>query len=389
MASPSVYLDYAASSPVRPEVLAAMQPYFDLEYGNPSSIHALGQRAEAVIEHARADVAGVLGCRPEEVIFTSGGSESDNLALRGTAFAAREQRGASRILTTPVEHPAILRTAEALARHHGFTLDLLPVDAGGRVDPDEFRRRLSSDVAIASVIHANNEIGTLSPVVELARLCREQEIPFHSDAVQSAAHLDLRPLGSSGGMLLSIGGHKLYGPKGIGVLKRSLESELLPQVTGGGQEHGLRSGTHNVPLIAGMAAALKLAQASRPVDQARHAALRDMLLRRIPGEIPEARVTGHASQRLPNHTSFAFRGVDGTALVAALDRRGFACSSGSACKTGDPTPSGVLLALGLTPDWALGSLRVTVGRDTSADDIGAFLDTLPGVIQALRAAEPR
>jgi cysteine desulfurase len=385
MPAPAVYLDHAATTPVAREVLAAMQPYFADEYGNPSSIHALGQRGEAAVEWARAEVAAVLGCPEQEVIFTSGGSESDNLALRGTALASRELRRATRVLTTPVEHPAVLRTAEALARHHGFSLDLLPIDSHGQLDPDDLRRRLTPDIAVVSVIHANNEIGTLNPVADLARLCAEREIPFHTDAVQGAAHLDLHEL-TQWPALISIGGHKLYGPKGVGVLRRPPQVPLLSEITGGGQEHGLRAGTHNVPLIVGMATALRLAAETRPADYAHHSGLRDQILARVPAEVPQAIITGHPLQRLPNHASFCFHRLDGNALVAALDRSGFACSSGSACKTGDPTPSGVLLALGLAPEWALGSLRVTVGRSTQPGEVDGLLSVLPRLVQTLRAA---
>jgi cysteine desulfurase len=385
MRSNSVYLDYAATTPVHPEVLEAMLPFFDREYGNPSSVHALGQRAEAAVEQARAEIAAILGCQPGEVIFTSGGSESDNLALRGAAFSARSRNGAHRILTTPVEHPAVLRTAEHLAAVYGFSLDLLPVDRFGVVDPDDLRRRLSSETAVVSVIHANNEIGSINPIEALARLCLDQGVAFHSDAVQAAAHLDLRSLPLDA-MLLSLGGHKFYGPKGIGILIRPPAFDLVPQITGGGQEFGLRAGTHNVPLIVGLAVALRLAQAARSADARRHAALRQALMASIPESIPDAQVTGHPVQRLPNHASFVFRGLDGTALLAALDRRGFACSSGSACKTGDPSPSGVLLAIGLEPAWALGSLRITVGRGTTPEDVAEFLDLLPDVVSQLRTA---
>jgi len=385
MPAPAVYLDHAATTPVAREVLAAMQPYFADEYGNPSSIHMLGQRGEAAVEWARAEVAAVLGCPAQDVIFTSGGSESDNLALRGAAFASRELRSATCVLTTPVEHPAVLRTAEALARHHGFSLELLPVDRHGQVDPDDLCRRLTRDTAVVSVIYANNEIGTLNPVADLARLCAEREIPFHTDAVQGAAHLDLHELTQWPG-LISIGGHKLYGPKGVGVLRRPPQVPLLSEITGGGQEHALRAGTHNVPLIVGMATALRLAAETRPADLVHHSGLRDRILAQVLADVPQAIITGHPRQRLPNHASFCFHRLDGNALVAALDRSGFACSSGSACKTGDPTPSGVLLALGLAPEWALGSLRVTVGRSTQLGEVDGFLSVLPRVIQALRAA---
>ena len=381
-----IYLDHAATTPVEAEVLAAMLPCFDTLFGNPSAVHRWGQAAEALVERARAAVAAVLGARPGEVIFTSGGSESDNLALRGAALAARERRGADHLLTTAVEHPAVLRTARDLAERHGFRLELLPVDAHGRVDPEALAARLRPETALVSIIYANNEIGTLNPIRELAAVCRARDVAFHTDAVQAASLLEL-DVESLGVDLLSLGAHKFYGPKGAGVLYRRDGVPLAPLQTGGSQEGGLRAGTHSVPLIVGLAEALRLAAARRPADGPRLQAWRQTLVEGVAAQIPEARLTGHPSDRLPNHASVVFRGLDGNALLAALDLAGFACSSGSACKTGSPEPSEVLLALGITRAWALGSLRVTFGRLNQEGDAQALLAALAGCVARLRARQ--
>ena len=382
MTARQIYLDYAATTPVDPIVLEAMLPYFGEIFGNPSSIHRWGQKSDAAVEAARSDVAGVLQCLPEEVVFTGCGSESDNLALRGAAHAAFRLRGARHILTSPVEHHAILRTAEQLARE-GFELELLPVDNFGRVSPKDLESRLRQDTAIVSVIFANNEIGTINPIAELGAVCRERQIPLHTDAVQAASQLPL-DLSELPVDLLSIGAHKFYGPKGVGALFVRRGTPLDPSQTGGPQEFGLRAGTHNVPLIIGLAKALALTAATWEEHGRRYRKLRDQLIAEIPVRIPDARLSGHPDERLPNHASFVFRDLDGNQLLAALDVQGFGCSSGSACKTGDPEPSDVLTAIGLPGEWALGSLRVTVGRPTTDDDIQAFLDLLPDVVSRLR-----
>ncbi len=383
MAAGPVYLDYAATTPLDSRVLQAMLPHFSREFGNPSSIHRWGQAAEAAVERSRTRVASVLGCSADEILFTSGGSESDNLALRGAAFAERRRRGATHILTTPVEHPAVLRTAQALARDHGFELELLPVDATGLVEPESLRRRIRPDTAIVSIIFANNEIGSLQPIAALGAVCREAGVPFHSDAVQAASHLEL-DVSRLNVDLLALGAHKFYGPKGIGALYVRGGLALDPVLTGGGQEHGLRAGTHNVPLLVGLAEALGITAAEREAHAREFTILRDRLIERVLDEVPDARLTGHPSQRLPNHASFVFRGVDGNSLLAALDVIGFGCSSGSACRTGDPEPSEVLLAVGLSREWALGSLRVTVGRPTTVEAVERLADALPGVVDRLR-----
>lgn len=381
-----VYLDYAATTPLDPRVLASMQPYFAELFGNPGSLHTAGQRAEAGLEQSRQRIADHLGCSSDEILFTSGGTESDNLALRGAALAAARARGADHLLISPVEHHAVLKTAEDLAEHFGFRLELVPVDSQGRVDPQAVADRLRPSTAVVSIIYGNNEIGTINPVAEIGAVCREKGIPFHTDAVQAAAHLPL-PVDQLNVDLLSIGGHKVYGPKGVGALYCRLGTRLQSVSTGGSQERGLRAGTPSVPLIVGLAEALRLVQEEIEARQD-GAALRDRLLAHVPESGREIRVTGHPTQRLSNHASFVVRHVDGNHLVAALDREGFACSTGSACKTGDPEPSGVLTATGWARDWALGSIRVTLGRPTAQADVQRFLDVFPRVVEAVRALQP-
>ncbi len=383
MPSPNVYLDHAATTPVDPRVLAAMLPYFSETYGNPSSVHAFGQRAEAALERAREQVSGVLGCRPAEVVFTACGSESDNLALRGAAFAERHRRGADTILVSAVEHPAVLKTARQLEQEFGFRLVVLAVDACGHVSPAALAEHLSPRVAVVSILYANNEIGTIHPIASLAALCRDLGVVFHTDGVQAASQLPI-DVGQLGVDLLALGAHKFYGPKGVGVLYVRDGLDLLPWLTGGGQEQGRRPGTHNVPLAIGLAEALALTAAERPARNAHQQRLRDRIISTVGQRVEGARLTGHPSLRLPNHASFVFPEVDGNALLAALDARGFACSSGSACKSGTPEPSETLLALGLTPALALASLRVTVGKDTDPQDVERFLEILPQVVAALR-----
>ncbi len=379
----SIYLDYAATTPVDERVLQAMWPYFSGTFGNPSSIHRFGQQAEAALEEARRQVAADLNARPGEVIFTACGTESDNLALRGAAFARRRQTGAKRILISPVEHHAVAHTAEQLAHEFGFELELLQVDAFGRVSPAEVARRIGADTALVSVVYANNEIGTINPLAEIGQICRQAGVPLHSDAVQAAAHLKM-DMQATAVDLLAIGAHKFYGPKGVGALYVRNGTPLLAVETGGKQEAGLRAGTQNVPYIVGLAEAFRLAQ-TRPEERAGHyLPLRDALIGQVLETIPEARLTGHPTQRLPNHASFVFEGADGNRLLMLLDLAGFACPSGAPCKVGSPSPSEVLLALGLTPRWALGSLRVTLGKDTTPAQIEQLMAVLPGLVEKAR-----
>ncbi len=379
-----IYLDYAATTPIDSRVMQAMQPYFTEIFGNSSSIHRYGQQAEAALETTRETMARILNCAPGEIVFTGCGSESDNLALRGAALASRQQRNANHILISPVEHHAVSRTALQLAQVHGFELEMLPVDRYGRVDPQAAADRLRPDTAVVSVIYANNEIGSINPIAEIGAICRAKGVPFHTDAVQAAAYLpvDVQALKVD---LLALGAHKFYGPKGVGALYVRQGMPLIPYLTGGGQEASRRAGTHNIPYIVGMGEALRLAQEERFLRTEQVKPLRDRLVGCVLEEIPECQLSGHPSERLPNHASFIFRDLDGNALLMLLDMQGFACSSGSACKTGSPEPSDVLIALGIEREWALGSLRVTLGANSSKEHIDAFTQFLPGAVKNIRA----
>ena len=377
------YFDYAASTPVDERVLAAMLPFFSENYGNPSSLHYFGQQAEAALEGARESVARSLHCRSEEIIFTACGTESDNLALRGMAFLQKKLRGANRLVISPVEHHAVSSTARQLADEFGFEVDFLPVDDFGMVNPDEIEGCLKPDTAVVSVVYANNEIGTINPIAEIGAICRKRGIPLHTDAVQAAAHLPM-DVQRDQVDLLAIGAHKFYGPKGIGALFTRRGTSLLPIVTGGQQESGLRAGTQNVPYIVGLAEALRLAQEERQARVKSLIPLRDALIAGVLERVDKARLTGHPSQRLPNHASFVFKGVDANTMLMLLDMAGFACSSGSACKAGIPQPSDILTAIGLSPNWALGSLRVTLGKDSTHEQVEAFLKILPGIVEKSR-----
>ena len=378
-----VYLDYSATTPVDPRVVAAMTPYFSTSFGNPSSVHRYGQVAEAAVDSARETVASVLHCSPEEIIFTSCGSESDNLAIRGAAYAMREKTGARWILASRAEHPAVVKTLLQLEKYEGFLLEWLDVDEQGRVTPEIVSSAICDSTAIVSVMYANNEIGTINPVKAIAEVCRNHNILLHTDAVQAAAYLpvDVRTLGVD---MMSLGAHKFYGPKGVGALYVRKGTPLVSHLTGGGQEFNLRAGTQNVPYIVGFAEALRLTNEERNQRVTHVQPLRDRILGSVLETIPDARLTGPMDARLPHHASFAFKGVDGNLLLTLLDAAGFACSSGSACKTGNPEPSEVMNTIGLSRDWGLGSLRVTLGIQTTAADVDAFLAALPGLVEKAR-----
>jgi len=378
-----IYLDYAATTPLDERVFEGMRPFFREHFGNPSSIHRYGQRAEAAVDEAHETVAAVLGCRPDEIVFTSGGSESDNLALRGAALAVREQTGANRILTSRAEHPAVSKTAADLEKHYGFQVEWLEVDEYGRVMPQVVERALTPKTALVSVMYANNEIGTINPIREIAEVCHRHGVLFHTDAVQAAAYLPLN-VDALGVDLLSLGAHKFYGPKGVGALYVCKGTPLLPVLTGGGQENGRRAGTSNVPYLVGLAEALRLTAEEHEARAAHVRPLRDRIIGTVLEEIPAARLTGHPVERLPNHASFVFEAADGNLLLQLLDAAGFACSSGSACKTGNPEPSEVMTALGLPRTWGLGSLRVTLGVHTTGGEVEQFLKTLPELVEKAR-----
>lgn len=376
-----IYLDYAATTPVDERVLAKMMPYFRESFGNPSSIHRYGQKAEAAVDQAREEVASVLGCLPEEIIFTSGGSEADNLALRGAMMARKDST--KWILTAKTEHPAVSKTGIQLAKDFGFLLEWLEVDQFGMVTVESLAKAVCNDTTMASIMYANNEIGTVNPIPDLAETAKTNQILLHTDAVQAAAYLDV-DIGKLGVDLMSLGGHKFYGPKGVGALYIRKGTKLIPHITGGSQEFSLRAGTHNVPYIVGFAEALKLAAEEREARTAHVKPLRDHIIGTVLETVPDSKLTGHPEKRLPNHASFVFKDVDGNLLLQLLDSAGFACSSGSACKTGNPEPSEVIKALGYSDDWALGSLRITLGKGTTPEQVDSFLRTLPSLIDKAR-----
>jgi cysteine desulfurase len=383
-----IFLDFASTTPVDQRVVEAMMPYFNQMYGNSSSTHQFGQLADHALEDSRRVVADFIGSTPNEIVFTSCGSESDNLALRGVAFAERDQRGAAHILISPVEHHAVSITALQLQELHGFEVEFLPVDQYGIVDPDEVARRIRKDTAIVSVIHANNEIGSINPISDIGEICRARGVRLHTDSVQGAAHLPVN-VDDLNVDLISLGAHKFYGPKGIGVLYVREGTLIYPILTGGGQEQNLRAGTHNTPYIVGLAKAFELAQSDHEERQTKYLQMRDQIINQVLDSIPDSRLTGHPTMRLPNHASFIFKNVDGNTLLMMLDAAGYACSSGSACKTGDPEPSDVLTSLDLSREWALGSLRVSLGQITKQEQIDGFLGTLPNIVSQVRELIPQ
>ncbi|HTW84667.1 MAG TPA: cysteine desulfurase family protein [Candidatus Sulfotelmatobacter sp.] len=374
-----IYLDNAATTTVRPEVVATMTPLLGGGY-NPSSLHAEGRAARAVVDEARATVARILGAAPREIVFTGGGSEADVLAIVGTARALRE-RG-RHVVTSAIEHHAVLHAVDVLERD-GWTVTRLPVDARGLVDPAAFAAALTDRTTVASIMLANNELGVIEPIAELAALARARGVRFHTDAVQAAGWLPL-DAGALGVDLLSLSAHKFNGPKGVGVLYVRGGTPVEAQIVGGGQEHGLRSGTENVAGIAGFAAALALAEAERPAVAERVAALRDRLEAGVLATIPDVRVNGTGAPRLPSILSAAFADAPGDALLIRLDLEGIAASAGSACAAGSLEPSHVALALGLDPRFRLGVIRFSLGRTTTAEEIETVLARLPALLVGVR-----
>ena len=390
-----IYLDHAATTPVHPDVLHAMQPYFSEEFGNPGGLYALGQRARDAVDGARREVARLLGCSAAEIIFTSGGSESINLALRGVTFGHRtfaERVGTglkasapAHIITSAIEHHAVGHTCRQLRELFGVEVSEVRVDQYGRVDPEDVRAAIRPSTVLISVMYANNEVGSIQPIAAIGGIAREYGIPFHSDAVQAAPYLDIN-VNSLNVDLLSLGAHKFYGPKGIGVLYVRNGIPFQAMQTGGGQEHNLRAGTENVPYIVGLAHALSLTCRNRAANCARIVPLRDRLLGTIPALIAHARLSGHPSERVAHHTSFTIEGIEAGPLLLALDLAGIAASSGSACTSASMEPSHVLTAMGLSRAEASGALRLTLGTENTPDEIEVVLETLPEAVERLRAA---
>ncbi|WP_066039792.1 cysteine desulfurase family protein [Herbiconiux solani] len=376
-----IYLDAAATTPVRREVLEAMWPYLTGEFGNPSSHHGVGASAARALADARRTVAEWFGCRPAEVVFTSGGTEADNLAVKGIALASTRGR---HLVLGATEHPAVVESVDYLHRVHGFESTVVPVDAAGLIDPAEFAAALRPDTALATVMLANNEIGTVQPVSALAAAARDRGIPFHTDAVQAAGWLDLR-LDALGVDALSISGHKLGAPKGVGALVVRQRIGLEPVLHGGGQERGRRSGTENVAFAVGLAAAVSLADPARvAASAAATTALRDEFVRGVLERVPDAVLTGHPERRLPSVASFCFPGTSGEGVLLGLEERGVIVSSGSACAAGSDEPSPVLLALGIPPRVAQTAVRFTLGADTTRAELVSALAALEAAVASLR-----
>jgi cysteine desulfurase len=382
----TIYLDHAATTPVDPRVVEAMLPYWTEAYGNASSIHHKGREASEAMEEARAIVSSVLGCKPREVIYTSCGTESDNLALRGVAFAQAE-RGKRHLITTTIEHHAISHTIEQLEAKFGFEATYLPVDRYGMVDPDDVRHAIRDDTALVSIMYANNEVGTIQPLAEIGAITQAVGVPLHTDAVQAGGKLDLN-VDRLGVDLMSLSAHKFYGPKGVGVLYARRKTKFWPMQTGGAHERRRRAGTENVPYIVGLATALKLAYEEVEAENERLIALRDRLIAGVLERIPETLLTGHPTRRLSNSASFSFRFVEGEGILLNLDMLGICGSSGSACTSANLEPSHVLTSMGIPVEDAHGSLRLTLGKATTGEDITLVLDHLPGIVQRLREMSP-
>lgn len=379
-----VYFDHSATTPVHQAVAEEMIRYITGNFGNPSSVYAIGREARKAVEDAREKVARGIGAKPEEIIFTGGGTESDNMAIKGAVYANREK--GNHIITSAVEHHAVLETCKALEKE-GFSLTVLPVDGNGMVSPEAVANAINDKTILISIMHANNEVGTIEPIAEIGRLAGEKGIIFHTDAVQSMGKIpvnvdDLRV------DLLSITGHKIYAPKGVGALYIRKGVRWQPINQGGGQERKRRPGTENVPGIVALGKAVEIAVADMEQEAARLTLLRDRLISGTFEKIPHVRLNGHPTMRLPNHVNFSFEFVEGESLLLSLDMQGVAASSGSACTSGSLQPSHVLLAMGIPHEIAHGSLRLTLGRDNSEEDVNYFLEVLPPIVERLRAMSP-
>jgi cysteine desulfurase len=384
---PFIYMDHAATTPVRPEVMEAMLPYFFEKFGNPSSLYALAQESRNAVDEAREKVARVLGCRDSEVVFTSGGTESNNAAIKGVAAAVRGT--GKHVVTTAIEHHAVIHPCEQLEQE-GYSVTYLPVDSYGFVNPAAVASAITGDTFLVSVMMANNEVGTVQDIAAISKQVRkrarefERTVVFHTDAVQGAGKLPLN-VGTLGVDLMSLSAHKVYGPKGVGVLYVRKGTPIEPLLAGGGQERQRRSGTENVPGIVGAGVAFELAEAERDEFNEKCTRLRDMVIAGITERLPDARLNGHPTKRLSNNVNFSFPGVEGEPVLVALDLDGICASSGSACSSASVEPSHVLIALGLDADLAVGSVRLTLGKDSTEEEVEKVLEALPEAVQRLRA----
>jgi len=378
-----IYFDHAATTPTDPEVLQAMLPFFTERYGNPATIYSLGTEAKAAVDEARASVASLIGCRPDEVYFTGGATESDNWAIKGAAWA-NEAKG-RHIITSAIEHHAVLEPCEFLEKH-GFEVTYVRVGSDGIVDPEDVRKAIRPDTILITIMHSNNEVGTIQPVEEIGKIAAEHRILFHTDAVQSAGKvpLDVKRIGCD---MMSLSAHKLYGPKGVGALYVRKGARVGSLIQGGGQESKRRAGTLNVPGIVGMGTAFRLAAQRMEADSEQQRRLRDRLIEGIL-QIPDTRLNGHPIKRLPNNVNVCVEGAEGEAMLLALDEEGICASSGSACTSGTLDPSHVLLAMGVPPEIAHGSLRITLGRGNTMEHVERFLAVLPGIVERFRAMNP-
>jgi cysteine desulfurase len=380
----TVYLDHSATTPVHPRVMEAMLPYYQKEYGNASSLYQLGRNARLALDQAREKVAGALNARTEEIFFTSGGTEGDNLAIKGTAYALRDRGG--HIITSQIEHEAVLNTCRYLEKS-GFEVTYLPVDRYGMVQVDDFKKALTDQTILISIMHANNEVGTIQPIAEIGALARERDIAFHTDAVQSVGKMpvDVENLHVD---LLAMSGHKFYGPKGVGALYIRRGMKIQPLAHGGHHESWKRAGTENVPGIIGLATALEVCVSEMEQTAQKEARLRDKLQQGILEKIAAVRVNGHPTRRLPGALSLCFEALEGEALILSLDLKGIAASTGSACSSGSLEPSHVLMAMGVPIEIAHGSARFTLGRGNTRQEIDYVLEVLPDIVERLRTMSP-
>ncbi len=380
-----IFLDHAATTPVHPEVVKAMLPYFTGAFGNPSSIYSYGQEAKVAVEKVRAKVAGFIGAKSEEVIFTGGGTEADNFALKGIALA-NEHKG-NHLITTSIEHHAVIETCKFLERRGGFKVTYLPVDGYGLVDPQEVKKAITNKTILVSVMHANNEIGTIQPIDEISKYVKEAGILFHTDAVQTVGHIPVN-VDELGIDLLSISAHKLYGPKGVGALYIRKGTRISPFVHGGEQERGRRAGTENVPGIVGLSKAIELTRQEMGEEAKRLACLRDRLIQGLLENLDHVHLNGHPFRRLPNNVNVSVDFVEGESMLLNLDLENICASTGSACSSSSLEPSHVLRALGLPPEQAHGSLRFTLGRENTADEVDLVVEVLSRIVTRLRAMSP-